>query len=246
MNASRVPPAGAQWRRAAHPLSVAALAMLLAALAAFWPQYLSKLDRPIDIYTHLHAAVGTAWILLLIAQPLAIRRGALGLHRQMGRLSFVLAPAFVASGVLLAHHRFSRMNAQVFAQEAFTLYLPLLVAALFALAYGLGLLQRKRRAVHSRLMACTLVLLIDPVLGRLMYFNLPPFPGLLWYQAITFSVTGALVLWLLRSLPATAEGYWAVAAFSALALAGLALWFVVPSAAPWLQFAAWFRGLPLT
>ena len=220
--------------------------MLLAALAAFWPQYLSKLGRPLDIYTHLHAAVGTAWILLLIVQPLAIRRGALVLHRRMGRASLVLAPAFVMSGVLLAHHRFSRLNAQTFAQEAFTLYLPLLVAALFALAYGLGLLQRRRRAVHSRLMACTLILLIDPVLGRLMYFNLPPFPGLLWYQAITFSVMGVLVVLLLRSLPATAPGYAAVATFAGVALAGLALWFVVPPTVPWLQFATWFRGLPLT
>ena len=220
--------------------------MLLAALAAFWPQYLSKLGRPLDIDTHLHAAVGTAWILLLIVQPLAIHRGALALHRRMGRASFVLAPVFVVSGVLLAHHRFSRMNAQTFAQEAFTLYLPLLVAALFALAYGLGLLERRRRAVHSRLMACTLILLIDPVLGRLMYFNLPPLPGLLWYQAITFSVMGGLVVLLLRSLPVTAPGYGAVATFAGVALAGLALWFVVPPTAPWLQFATWFRGLPLT
>lgn len=246
MKALRNSASDARPRRTGHPLSLAALAMLLAAVAAFWPQYLSKLAAPIDGYTHLHAALGTAWILVLIAQPMAIRRGALGVHRRVGRISFLLAPAFVASGVLLAHHRFSRMNAQAFAQEAFTLYLPLLVAALFALAYGLALLQRKRRAVHSRLMACTLVLLIDPVLGRLMYFNLPPFPGLLWYQAITFAVMGVLVLGLLGSLPARTAGYWAVATFSAVALTGLALWFVVPPTAVWLQFATWFRGMPLT
>jgi uncharacterized membrane protein YozB (DUF420 family) len=246
VNASRGMPPGTPSRRVPHPLALAALAMLLASLAAFWPPYLSRLSRPIDVYTHLHAAIGTAWVLLLVAQPLAVQRGALALHRRMGRISYALAPAFVVSGVLLAHHRFSRMNAQVFAQEAFTLYLPLLVAGLFALAYGLGLLQRKRRAVHSRLMACTLILLIDPVLGRLMYFNLPPFPGLLWYQAITFSVTGALVLALLRSLPARAPGYWSVATFAGVVVTGFALWFVVPPTAPWLQFAAWFRGLPLT
>ena len=64
--------------------------------------------------------------------------------------------------------------------------------------------------------------------------------------AITFSVMGAVVAMLLRSLPTGAPGNWAVAAFSAVALVGLGLWFVVPTTAPWLQFAAWFRALPLT
>ena len=61
------------WRDA--PLAGVAGLLLALALGAFWPMYLSKPFAALDRYTHAHAAVGLAWMLLLVAQPLAIRRG---------------------------------------------------------------------------------------------------------------------------------------------------------------------------
>jgi hypothetical protein len=57
-------------------------------------------------------------------------------HRLLGQASLVIASAFVLSSVLLAHFRFSRMSAELFARKAFTLYLPLAVALLFGLAFA--------------------------------------------------------------------------------------------------------------
>jgi hypothetical protein len=225
--------------------AAAALALLALALVAFWPQYLSKPLATIDVYTHVHAALGTLWVALLIVQPLAIRAGARPLHRRLGRASFLLGPAFVVSGLLLAHHRFSRMPPAVFAQEAFTLYLPLMVGALFAAAYALALAWRRQAVVHARFMACTALLLIDPVLSRILGFYAPPLPA--WtYQAATFTLTVALMVALLRTLPPDRSGRPAFRTFVIASAAAMLGWFGVPYTEAWLAFADAFRRMPLT
>src|SRR5512133_2894592 len=100
------------------------LALLLLAVLAFWPRYLSLLGSPIDPYTHLHAAFATLWCLLLISQPLLVRRHR-QLHRRLGGLSYVLAPGFAAASLLLAHSRFRAMDEATFQKEAPSLFLPL-------------------------------------------------------------------------------------------------------------------------
>ncbi len=64
----------------------------LVALIAFWLTYLSPATAPTSIYTHVHAMTSSLWMLLLIAQPLAIRTRRLALHRRLGKASLGLAP----------------------------------------------------------------------------------------------------------------------------------------------------------
>jgi len=71
-------------------------AFLVLALIAFWPSYLAQVGAA-SFYTHLHAATATVWMMLLIAQPMAIRAKRLPLHRALGKVSYV-----VAAGVLLS------------------------------------------------------------------------------------------------------------------------------------------------
>jgi uncharacterized membrane protein YozB (DUF420 family) len=226
--------------------AAAALALLVLALVAFWPQYLSKPLATIDVYTHVHAALGTLWVALLIAQPLAIRAGARPLHRRLGRASYLLGPAFVVSGLLLAHYRFANMAPAAFAREAFSLYLPLMVGALFAAAYALAVVWRRQTAVHARFMACTALLLIDPVVSRIIGFYAPPLPAMWMYQGATFGLTAALMIALLRTLPPGRQGRSALRAYVVASAAAMLAWFVVPHTGAWLAFADAFRRLPLT
>jgi len=227
-------------------VAVGAATLLALSVPAFWPLYLSRPAAAVDAYTHVHAMLGTAWVVMLIAQALLVRAGRLGPHRVLGRASYLVAPAFVLSGLLLAHYRFSRMEAATFEREADSLYLPLSVTVLFASAYTLAVRYRRRYRLHARLMACTALLLVDPVAGRVMGFYLPELPALWQYQAITFGVEGVLAVALLRSLPPQSQDRrqfgWFVAVFALVQ----GLWFVLPQTAPWLTFATWFRGLPLT
>ncbi|HBL25605.1 MAG TPA: hypothetical protein DD490_02090, partial [Acidobacteria bacterium] len=101
-------------------LALGTVALVALSALAFWPLYLSKPFRAADGYTHFHAAVGTGWLALLLVQALLIRGDRRSAHQLFGRASFVLAPAFVVSSVLLAHFRFSRMDEATFAREAYT------------------------------------------------------------------------------------------------------------------------------
>lgn len=132
-----------------------AFTLAVLAVPAFWPGYLSTLPGGSDVYVHAHALAGASWLALLVAQPLLLRSGHARWHRRLGRLSWGLAPCFVLSAVLLAHARFSRMDATRFAAEAYTLYLPLSAALLFACAYALAMRRKHDAPLHGRLMACS-------------------------------------------------------------------------------------------
>jgi hypothetical protein len=227
-------------------LALFTAALFALALLAFWPLYLSRPPSSVDGYTHVHAALGTAWLVMLAAQSLLAARRKLSAHRLIGRVSLALAPAFVVSSLLLAHYRFSRMPEEVFAREGHGLYLPAFVGGLFAWAYAAAIRWRKSPHVHARFMAATAVLFIDPVLGRVMAFYLPPLPAFWCYQAITFPIVAAILYGLLRTTPAAAPGRAAFRTYLIAVVILEAVWFVTPWLAPWKAFAAWFRGLPLT
>lgn len=229
-----------------HSLAFGSLGLLLLAAFAFWPTYLSKPLATVDRYTHLHAAAGLLWLLLLASQALLIRRGSRQAHRSLGRVSCVLAPLFVLSSVLLAHHRFSRMDPATFEREAYTLYLPLSAALLFALAFGLALHHRRVVPLHARFMASTALLLVDPVLGRLLAFHVLELPEFWHYQLITFGIELAVLSVLWRSLPAATPSRGAFACFAVVYGSVLLLWFALPRTGAWKSLALWFRELPLT
>ncbi len=222
------------------------LSLLLLASVAFWPMYLSKDWSAIDRYTHAHALFGTLWLLVLIVQPLLILRGHRNAHRIVGRISLFVAFAFVVSGFLLTHFRLSRMSDAVFAKEGGYIYLPLAVALLFAVACALGFHCRRLTAIHSRFMLSTALLLIDPVLARIMFFYLPPLPVESLYQGITFTLIAVAMAFMVRSLPPSATGRNWYRNYCLGSVAVLALFFLVPHTAAWLDFVQWLRHLPLT
>lgn len=221
-------------------------ALLLLASVAFWPMYLSKGWSAIDRYTHSHAVLGTLWLLVLIVQPLLMLRGHRSAHRVTGRMSLFIALGFVLSGLLLTHFRVSRMNEAAFAKEGIYIYLPLAVAALFAVACVLGFRWRTSAAVHARFMVSTALLLVDPVLGRIMFFYLPPLPSDKLYQGITFTLIAVVMAFLVKSLPTHVAGRTAYRNYCLAAVSTLALFFAIPHTGAWLAFVNWFRALPLT
>jgi hypothetical protein len=220
------------------------LFMLLLAGFAFWPLYLSRLGNGIDAYTHFHALVALAWCLLLVTQPLLVR-GHLGLHRRLGSVSLVLAPLFVSASLLLAHARFRAMDEAKLLTEAPALFLPLSACAQFALCYALALHHRRSIALHARFMIATGLPMIDPVLGRVLFFYFPALPHPLLYQAITFGITDLILPGMLITRfpePRMRASYGVpIAIFPLMHLA----WFTVVQGPAWFPVATWFRALPL-
>jgi hypothetical protein len=219
--------------------------LLALAPFAFWPAYLSKLSTA-DAYTHAHAALGTCWLILLVAQPLLIRASLRSSHRLLGLIGLLVGAAFFVSGLLIAHRSIARMSLDQFARDGRFVYLPLAMAAIFAIALLLAVLWRHSAAAHGRFMAATALPLLDPLFARLLFFYAPPLPAEALYQVPAFTLSIAIIVAMLVSLPATSPARRPFQYFSASVAAILLGFFVVPHTSAWQSLAAWFRALPVT
>lgn len=170
------------------------LVLLALGAVAFWPGYLAMPKLGLSAWLHLHALSATAWMVLLIAQPLLLRAGRNDLHRALGRASWVLMPVVLLGFIGLAHASMQdRTPAQV-GMDAYFFYLRVVLVGMFVFTWAMGMRHRHRPAIHARFMVCTGLSMIDPVVHRLAYralrdddFN---------YQLVTFGlvVAGLLVL----------------------------------------------------
>lgn len=217
-------------------------AFLALALVAFWPTYLSPGPAGSSAHTHLHAITATAWMLVLIAQPLAIRRRRFDLHRVLGKASYLIAPLIVASMLLLAHENMQGVDGPAFGFKSYILYLQVSLTFLFALSYVLAIAWRRRTAWHARFMICTGLTLVDTVVVRLLVWA---FPRPEWnYQWVTFALTDALFLlliWLERRQP-TGRGV-LPAMLAVFVVVQLPAVLGLTASAPWQAFARWMAAL---
>jgi uncharacterized membrane protein len=226
-------------------LSLGAALLLVLAFVAFWPPYFSRIESA-DTYAHVHAALGTAWLLLLIAQPLLVRARKIRTHRRLGRIGVGLGAAFVVSGVMLAHHRVVPLPDAQLEQMARYVYLPLCMAAIFAAAVALGVAWRNVAPLHGRFMACSTIALLDPIFARLGFIVFPDLPDAIPYQLPGFALAAVVLLLMTRGLPPRLRGRSAFAGFAIGAAVALMLFFATPYSSTWLAFVRWFRSLPIT
>lgn len=155
--------------RGAH---YAVAAFLAVTIMAFWPTYFGMLDAA-PIAHHMHAVTATLWMLLLIWQSWSIRQSNFSLHKWGGRASFLLAPPFVAGGLLVT--KVTVIKDSPFT-EMFAIRLSFadfLSAAAFALFYFLALRNRKSVEHHSRYMLATVFPLLAPSISRIFTGYVP-------------------------------------------------------------------------
>ncbi|MFI5151823.1 MAG: hypothetical protein ACHQET_00730 [Chitinophagales bacterium] len=128
---------------------------------------------------HFHAFVLTLWVLFLIIQPLLIRAGRTGIHRILGRSSYILAPLVVYSIYLMADKQFHEDVARQLSptQNWKHLYTPFIKGTLFSIFYVLAIINKRRTPFHMRYMICTGLVFISPSLARvgIFFFHLPVF-----------------------------------------------------------------------
>lgn len=238
--------------RSALPLRWAGPAytvLLCLAVIAFWPGYLALPKASLSGWTHLHAVAGTLWLLLLIAQPMAIHSGRKELHRRLGQVSFVLMPVLLISFVGLAHSQMQGKTGLEFRVQAYFLYVRVVLVAIFVVSYVLAMVNRHNIQVHARYMVCTGLALVDPVVHRIASralgnadFN---------YQTLTFGLVCtilAALMWMERDQRSGRHVFPVMLAAFFFGGLPLALEFNTWGAPweAWKALAAGFAALPLT
>lgn len=226
-----------------HNAVFAFIALAMAAAVGFWPTYFSRLSES-SIHAHAHGLAMSAWVLLLIGQAYLIRTGRRSIHRQLGKLSFVLVPIIVLATMSFANASLRDDGLVAFRLHIF--YIQVHLVFLFVLAYTLAIRNRRNPAVHARFMICTALTLLDPIFARVIIFNIWMPDNIAYVQAITYALVDLILIgliasdwrreWRLRVYPAM------LAAFVTLQVPN----FLVVQTGAWRSFAAWFQGLPLS
>jgi hypothetical protein len=142
------------------------------ALIAFWPNYLVNPLGPHPAIIHIHAIVMLLWCAMLIAQAALIRFKRYGLHKNLGKFSFVLVPLILVSGILVAQESVSGLPVDS-ARRAANSALMFHSLIAFGLIYGLAMWHRKEPLVHARYMVGTLFPILTPLTDRLIFIHFP-------------------------------------------------------------------------
>jgi hypothetical protein len=155
-------------------MSVAMAAVAFAGFARTY--YLAGFnDGPRPVLTptvHLHGALATAWIVLLIVQTRLIAYSRRDIHKLMGLAGVAIGVALVAIGIFVAIHSERRVHtpatADTLADPYVFLIFPFFSIGLFALFATLGVLNRSRPESHKRYMLLATASMIIPALARIV------------------------------------------------------------------------------
>lgn len=146
-------------------------------LAAFWLTYFTRIGEQENYRMHLHGLIMVLWCCMLVVQPWLIRTKRKAIHKQTGRLSYVLVPLLIFSTIDLLKYRLPEPG-QLGTMEY--IFIPLVLHALyvFILFYGLAIYHRKNTMVHARYMVCTAFPFFTPITDRIIGIY---FPSILQY-----------------------------------------------------------------
>jgi len=145
-----------------------------AAIAGFSTTYLmpmagARFEGP--GIAHLHGLLFFTWVILMVVQPLLVRRQALRLHRKLGLLALVLAPAMAASGVGVGLYAVQRDVSAGLGGLAYSTLIGVLTAmSIFVLFVAIGLHLRNRPDWHKRMMLLATIAILWPAWFRFRHF----------------------------------------------------------------------------
>ena len=133
-----------------------------------WFPEAASLAPPEPFFFYVHGVCFTAWIILLVVQPVLVANRRVDLHRRVGWFGAVLAAVVVvvgAIGALLAAHRPGGFIGVPVPPEQFLLT-PVTDLALFAVFVVLAIVSRRDTQSHKRFMLLATIGLLDAAVIR--------------------------------------------------------------------------------
>jgi hypothetical protein len=223
--------------------------LILLVLLGFWPSYFSKLftgTNKFSFYFHFHAVMMFLWIVLLITQPILIRKQKFALHRLMGKLSYFLMPLLFLSLILLTHFRIQE-HVLIIGQEKFYgphLVIPFKDLLILGTSYLIAIRYRHNMNIHARAMISTGIVFIEPALFRLLHHTMLKNGQIAFL--VTIGLLYALIITLIFIERKQPRGKWVFPMILGLYIIAHSIIIFEIQFKPWELFARWFANLPLT
>jgi hypothetical protein len=213
-----------------------AAAMTIIVLLGFWPFYSGLFTGAARAHPviYVHAAVFSGWLVLLLAQTWLVFRRRAGAHRRLGRFGILYGTAILLSGIVtgFAAPALNVRNGTMTLDEAAGfLVLPIGDILLFGGFFIAGILARRQRESHRRLMILAAVALIFPGAARFAF------------DAGPLAILG---LWLFPLVAAMVHDFWVEGRVHRLYWIGLAVLVVAFGRVGLMEAEAWLvigRGI---
>lgn len=157
-------------------LLVGVLGVVLGFAPPSWTRFQGRADYPAPIQLQIHAGLFLAWVLLLAAQILLVRRGQVALHRRLGLLAVAMLPAMFLSSLFAETYGEQFYARHQPGSERFFI-VPIYSLGLFTLFTSWGLLRRKMPADHKRLIYLGTTVLFGAAWSRVTSPLLAPLVG---------------------------------------------------------------------
>ena len=222
------------------------IGLVTLSILGFWPSYFSKFfdgTANFNSYFHFHAVMASLWIALLIVQPILIKKKKLAIHKQVGKLSFILLPLFFISVILLKHHRIGGVYTPDLGSK---LWLQVKDLVIIGIMFAIAIVNKRNMQIHARAMIATGIVFIEPTLGRFIILTLLPEPNFVLGLAITVVIMYALIISLIIIERKQSSGRWVFPLLLFLYIVFHYFIFFQVSFPFWDAFAKWFVELPLT
>lgn len=219
------------------------MAIVLAAtvLAGFSRTYyfndLAATPFPLTPLLHLHGAVYSLWMLLLVTQTTLISRGHVAWHRRLGFAGIALGASMIVLGTAVAITRTASGAIRDVGPPPLAFFaVPIFGMLVFASLFGAAVLLRRKSAAHKRLMLLATLELVTAAVSRLPFVeNWGP----IGFFGVTDLFVLAVILYDLATLkrihPATVWG-------GLFFMLSQPLRLIVGGSAPWLSFATWLTS----
>jgi hypothetical protein len=176
-----------------------AIALLIAAIVAwgFFETYYSRPFTRTDLpaIVHVHAAVFSLWVLVLVAQAAVVVAGNVRLHRRLGNIGMLYGALVFAVGLLVSVGApVLRVRSAFYPLEVggiVALY-NLTDMLLFGVFLALAFAYRNRPELHKRWIIAATAALCGAALGRVVKGDTPQYL-LLWLSPLLALVAADLV-----------------------------------------------------
>ena len=185
-------PAGGSETRFFMIVAIVMAAFNVIAFSLFAAVGISSFHAP--PYVHVHAMLFMGWVVLFVTQVSLAATGSLALHRKLGWVAVGWALAMIVVGTATTIWTVQRDRVPFFFLPAqFLVMNPLSVSVFGALLVG-GVVKRRDRDWHPRLIMCAMAAIMGPSFGRLL-----PAPLLMYWMftavfaaMIAFPVAGII------------------------------------------------------
>jgi FtsH-binding integral membrane protein len=184
-------PRAAAGRRGAERLFYGAmtLAILMTVFVGFAPTYyLLDSFAGVTPLVHVHAAVFSAWVVLLLAQTSLVAAGRVDLHRRLGIVGVALVPLLLIVGFATTIAVAQRISRPPILAPPGRAMVALIALVAFGVISGLGLALRRNSQAHKRLLLVATINLTIAAVNRL------PLPQVFDGLAARFAVADLLLV----------------------------------------------------